>query len=85
MEEPMDAKTSGARGAMRARRTALPCDDGAELLLSASPSPAHYRAAAAQARLLQAMTTTPRLKQYLGDMIARYEGRAVDLEGSAKA
>jgi hypothetical protein len=80
----MDAKTSEARGAMPARRTAPPCDDGVELLLSASLSPAHYRAAAAQARLLQAMTTTTRLKKYLGDMIARYEGRAVDLEGSAK-
>jgi hypothetical protein len=57
-------------------------DDGVELLLSAAQSAAHYRTAAARARALQATTTTPRLKQYLGEMIARYEGRAVDIEGS---
>jgi hypothetical protein len=31
------------------------------------------------------MTTTPRLKRYLGEMIARYEERAFDIEGSIKA
>jgi hypothetical protein len=72
----MDTK---ARGDMGANRTA-PCDDGAELLLAALPSAAHCRAAAAHARALQAMTTTPRLKQYFEEMIARYEGRAVDFE-----
>jgi hypothetical protein len=61
-----------------------PGDEDAELLLPISPSAAHYRIAAARARTLQAMTTTPRLKQYLGEMIARYEGRAHDIDGSAK-
>jgi hypothetical protein len=81
----MHAKTYKARGAAGARRPTPPWDDGTDLLLAASPSPAHFRAAAAQARMLQAMTTTPRLKQYLREMIARYEGRAVDMEGPAKA
>ena len=33
----------------------------------------YYRIAAARARRLQADATTPRLKQYLGEVIARYE------------
>jgi hypothetical protein len=33
----------------------------------------YYRTAAARARRLQADATTPRLKQYLGEVIARYE------------
>jgi hypothetical protein len=81
----MDTRTHKARGVAGARRPTPPWDDGTDLLLAASPSPAHYRAAAAQARLLQAMTTTPRLKQYLREVIDRYEGRAVDMEGPAKA
>jgi hypothetical protein len=60
-----------------------PCDGGAELLLSALPSAAHCRMTAAHARALQAMTEAPRLKRYLGEMIARYEGRAIDIEGAA--
>jgi hypothetical protein len=48
----------------------------AEMGLSAPRVAAHYRTAAARARALQAMTTTPRLKQYLGERIAQYEGRA---------
>jgi hypothetical protein len=70
----MDAKTSKARGDIGVRRATAPCDDGAELLLAFS-SAAYNRAAAAQAKALEAMTTTPGLKQYLGAMIARYEGR----------
>jgi hypothetical protein len=31
------------------------------------------------------MTTTPRLKLYIEEMIARYEERVVDIEGSAEA
>jgi hypothetical protein len=81
----MDRKALAARNSASARRTAEPGDDGAELLLPASPSAAHYRAAAGHARALQAITTTPRLKQYLGQIIARYEGRARDIEASAKA
>jgi len=51
-------------------------DIGAELGLSAPRVAAHYRTAAARAKALQAVTTTPRLKQYLGEKIARYESRA---------
>jgi len=36
-------------------------------------SVAYYRAAAARARRLQADATTPRLKQYLRELIARCE------------
>ena len=36
-------------------------------------SVAYYRTAAARARRLQAEATTPRLKQYLRELIARYE------------
>jgi hypothetical protein len=77
----MDTKTCGDTGVSR---TMPPCDDGAELLLSALPSAAHCRTAAAHARALQAMTATPRLKQYFGKMIARYEGRALDIEDLTK-
>jgi hypothetical protein len=76
---------SKARGDMGANPTAPPCDGGAELLLSALPSAAHCRTAAAHARALQTMTTTPRLKQYFAELIARYEGRAADIEGLAGA
>ena len=37
----------------------------------------YYRIAAAQARRLQADATTPRVKQYLNNMIAHCEGLAV--------
>jgi hypothetical protein len=79
----MDIKTSAARG--DARRTPPPWDEGADLLLSASPSAAHYRAAADRARLLQSLTTTPRLKHYLEGIIALFEGRAVDIEADVIA
>jgi hypothetical protein len=36
-------------------------------------SVAYYRTAAARARRLQAEATTPRLKKYLGEVIARCE------------
>jgi len=39
-------------------------------------SAAHYNAAAARARKLHAEATTPRLKQYLRDLIAKFEGLA---------
>jgi hypothetical protein len=47
-------------------------------------SAAHCCTAAARARALQAMTTTPRLKRYLGEMIARYERQAVNFEREGK-
>ena len=42
--------------------------------------PAYYRAAAARARKLQAESTTPRLKAYLGEVIARCERLADEIE-----
>jgi hypothetical protein len=39
-------------------------------------SAAHYHAAAARARRLQAEATTPRLKLYLREFVARCEGLA---------
>jgi hypothetical protein len=42
--------------------------------------PAYYRAAAARARKLRAESTTPRLKQYLGEVIARCERLADEIE-----
>jgi len=55
-----------------------PCDYGAELL-SASASAAYYRSAAERAKALQALTTTPSLKQYLEGVIALYERRAAEI------
>ena len=40
---------------------------------SKEASVAYYRTAAARARRLRAEATTPRLKQYLGEVIARCE------------
>ena len=42
--------------------------------------PDYYRAAAARARKLQAESTTPRLKEYLGEVIARCERLADEIE-----
>jgi hypothetical protein len=42
----------------------------------------YYRIAAARARRLQADATTPRVKQYLDDMIAHCEGLAGKVEPS---
>jgi hypothetical protein len=64
--------------------TPPPWGDGVKLLLSASKSAAYYRAAAARAKELQAMTTTPRVKRYLDGIITLFEGRAVDIENSRK-
>ena len=38
-------------------------------------SAAHYHAAAARTRNLHAEATTPRLKQYLWELITKFEGR----------
>jgi hypothetical protein len=42
--------------------------------------PAYYRAAAARARKLRAESTTPRLKEYLREIIARCERLAREIE-----
>ena len=41
---------------------------------------AYYRAAVVRARRLQAEATTPRLKQYLGELISRCERLAGEVE-----
>lgn len=47
-------------------------------------SAAYYQAAAARARKLHAEATTPRLKQYLQELIAKCEGlaRRVELDSA---
>ena len=47
-------------------------------------SVAYYRTAAARARRLQAEATTPRLKQYLGEVIARCERLAGEVESASE-
>ena len=47
-------------------------------------SVAYYRTAAARARRLQADATTPRLKQYLGEVIARCERLAEEIVSAAE-
>jgi hypothetical protein len=47
---------------------------------SSQEQPAYYRTAAARARRLQADATTPRVKQYLDEMIAHCEGLAGKVE-----
>jgi hypothetical protein len=44
----------------------------------------YYRTAAARARRLQADATTPRLKQYLGEVIARYERLEGEIVSASK-
>jgi hypothetical protein len=79
----MDAKTSGVCSDIGAGRATASCDGAG--LLSALSSVAYYRAAAAQAKALEAMTAAPELKRHLREMISRYERRTVEIEGSAKA
>lgn len=54
-----------------------------ELLSAEEESSAHYRTAAARARRLKADATTPRLKQYLGKVIAHCERLASGVEQPA--
>jgi hypothetical protein len=46
-------------------------------------SAAHYHAAATRARKLHAEATTPRLKQYLRELIAKFEGLAREVQTEA--
>jgi hypothetical protein len=52
-------------------------------LLEHQPA-AYYREAAARARRLHAEATTPRLKQYLGEVIARCEQLAREVESASE-
>jgi hypothetical protein len=45
---------------------------------SADQAAAHYQAEAARARRLEALTTTPRLKEYLRELIAECERLAAE-------
>jgi hypothetical protein len=47
-------------------------------------SAAYYRTAAARARRLQADATTPRLKQYLGQVIAQCERLAEEIASASE-
>ena len=51
----------------------------------AQQTPAHYRAVAARAQRLQMETTTPRLKQYLREVIARSEQLAGEVEETLRS
>ena len=44
-------------------------------------SAAHYHAGAARARKLHAEATTPRLKQYLRELITKFDGLARKVQG----
>jgi hypothetical protein len=45
----------------------------------------HYRAASARARRLQAEATTPKIKQYLRELIERYDRLAEGIEGTSNS
>src|SRR5215472_12037527 len=80
----MNTKTPAVRrdppGARRRTPNKPPFEDGTELLGSAPRSAADYRTAAARTQALLTMTTTPRLKQYLGEIIAWCERQAAEIE-----
>src|SRR6202011_2765618 len=66
--EPLPGKRDTQR-----RRNGVDIETGSEWWSLEQQPVAYYRAAAARARRLQAEATTPRLKQYLGEVIARCE------------
>jgi len=68
------------------RMETTPLYDGiAEMLMSGPQSATHYRAAAARAKALQAITTTPRLKQFLSETAANYERQAAEAKGRRRS
>ena len=64
---------SDPRGPNRRQRRNRADFDKEESCLLEQQSAAHYRAVAARARRLHTEATTPRLKQFLEEMIARCE------------
>jgi hypothetical protein len=62
------------------RRDQVDCDKNPEWCLLGRQPLAHYHAVAARARRLQTEATTPRLKQYLEEMIAQSEQLAGEVE-----
>jgi hypothetical protein len=69
-----------ATGRAKYRRYGDDIEKGTEWWSLEQQPAAYYRAAAARARMLQAEATTPRLKQYLGEVIARCERLAGEVE-----
>jgi hypothetical protein len=69
----LDADQPGVR---RSTMKAGYIDESSNWAGSEEVSAAHYHAAAARARKLHAEATTPRLKQYLRELITRFEGLA---------
>jgi hypothetical protein len=81
-----DRQLPDGRSALRDKRLRQHQADfgqGAEWCQSGQ-SLAHYRAAAARARWLRMQATTPRLKQYLEQTIARSEQLAAEIKEAAK-
>ena len=68
----------------RAQRNQPHSEENPEWSLSERHSSGHYRAVAARARRLQTEVTTPRLKQYLADMITRSEQLAGEMDDIQK-
>lgn len=80
---PRDRSTPATRG--RSQSGNQPhFEENPEWSLSERHSSGHYRAVAARARRLQTEVTTPRLKQYLADMIARSEQLAGEMDDIQK-
>ena len=66
------------------RRNGADIETGSEWWSLEQQPVAYYRAAAERARRLQAEATTPRLKQYLGEMIERSERLAEEVESASE-
>jgi hypothetical protein len=58
-------------------------DESSKWAGSEEVSAAHYNAAAARARKLHAEATTPRLKQYLRELIEKFEGLARTIQAES--
>jgi hypothetical protein len=83
---PIDAALADSRGHSNwLDRDSADFDKSPEWCqLEGRQPPAHYHAVAARARRLQTEATTPRLKQYLQEMIAQSERLAGAVEIRAK-
>jgi hypothetical protein len=78
-----DRNLPGQRNNQR-RRNGADIETGSEWLALEQQPAAYYRAAAERARRLQAEATTPRLKQYLGEVIERSERLAEEVESASE-
>jgi hypothetical protein len=73
---------SGQRNNQR-RRNGVDIEKDTEWWSLEQQPVAYYRSAAARAQRLQAEATTPRLKKYLGEVIARCERLAGEVESAS--